>query len=52
MAGEICTPGMRIGAVGEKLLSGPGTYVLQGYIYASLTGVMHITEQDDDKVRP
>ncbi|XP_022659465.1 exosome complex component CSL4-like [Varroa jacobsoni] len=49
MSGEICTPGMRICALGEKLLSGPGTYVLQGYIYASLTGVMHIIKQDDGK---
>lgn len=48
MSGEICTPGMRIATLGEKLLSGPGTYVMQGYIYASLTGIVHITKQDSD----
>ncbi|XP_003738117.1 exosome complex component CSL4 [Galendromus occidentalis] len=50
MSGEMCVPGKRICALAEdKFISGPGTYSQQGYIYASLTGVLQITKQDDGK---
>lgn len=43
--GKICIPGMRLSLSNKDHVSGPGTYELGGYIYATLAGVLK-TEQD------
>ncbi|XP_026498780.1 exosome complex component CSL4 [Vanessa tameamea] len=43
--GKICIPGMRLSPSNNDNISGPGTYELKGYIYASLAGVLKM-EQD------
>lgn len=47
--GKICIPGMRLSPSDNEHISGPGTYELKGYIYASLAGVLKIVEDDDTK---
>ncbi|XP_050357739.1 exosome complex component CSL4 [Nymphalis io] len=38
--GKICIPGMRLTPSNNDYISGPGTYELKGYIYASLAGIL------------
>lgn len=48
--GKICIPGMRLSPSDKEHISGPGTYELKGYIYASLAGVLKMEEDHDTKV--
>lgn len=48
--GKICIPGMRLSESNKEFISGPGTYELKGYIYASLAGVLKMEEDDHSKV--
>ncbi|XP_026323070.1 exosome complex component CSL4 [Hyposmocoma kahamanoa] len=47
--GKICIPGMRLSESNKDFVSGPGTYELKGYIYASLAGVLKMEEDEDSK---
>ncbi|XP_063834816.1 exosome complex component CSL4 [Ostrinia nubilalis] len=44
--GKICIPGMRLSLSDAEHISGPGTYELKGYIYATLAGILK-TEHDE-----
>ncbi|XP_065295831.1 exosome complex component CSL4 isoform X1 [Dermacentor albipictus] len=46
-----CLPfiGQRLCASGDRFLGGDGTYVQNGYIYSSLTGLIKILRQKDKK---
>ncbi|KAL0811456.1 hypothetical protein ABMA28_009856 [Loxostege sticticalis] len=46
--GKICIPGMRLSPADDEHISGPGTYDLQGYIYATLAGILK-TERDETR---
>lgn len=48
--GKLCIPGMRLSESNKEFVSGPGTYELKGYIYASLAGVLKMEEDEDSKV--
>ncbi|CAK1594619.1 unnamed protein product [Parnassius mnemosyne] len=47
--GKICIPGMRLSLLNKEYISGPGTYELKGYIYATLAGVLKMEEDDKTK---
>ncbi|KPJ03823.1 PREDICTED: exosome complex component CSL4 [Papilio xuthus] len=48
--GKICIPGMRLCSANKERIGGPGTNVLQGYIYAALAGVLKTQEDEKNKV--
>ncbi|XP_015112878.1 exosome complex component CSL4 [Diachasma alloeum] len=45
----ICVPGQRLCPANKTSLPGPGTYELNGYIYAKLAGTVEILEDDNTK---
>lgn len=47
---QICIPGMRLSASNKDYVSGPGTYDLNGYIYATLAGVLKMLVDEESKV--
>lgn len=49
-ARNIVLPGSRLSLANKEYVTGPGTYELRGYIYATLAGVMKIEENEKDKV--
>lgn len=49
--GKICIPGMRLCAATKDRIGGPGTNVLQGYIYATLAGILKSIEDKEKKVK-
>ena len=53
--GQVVVPGMRLCPLEEdKYTSGPGTYAMHGYIYASLVGTLamvHRVGKDKEKER-
>ncbi|XP_022827706.1 exosome complex component CSL4 [Spodoptera litura] len=48
-SGKLCIPGMRLSLSNKEFVSGPGTYELRGYIYATLCGTLKM-EQDENEV--
>lgn len=48
--GKICIPGMRLSPSDKEHISGPGTYELKGYIYASLAGILKMEQDGSTKV--
>lgn len=48
--GKICIPGMRLSPSDKEHISGPGTYELKGYIYASLAGILKMEQDESTKV--
>lgn len=49
--GKICIPGMRLSPSNKDYISGPGTYELRGYIYATLSGVLRMEKDENTKVK-
>lgn len=47
--GKICIPGMRLSPSDKEHISGPGTYELKGYIYASLAGILKMEQDESTK---
>ncbi|XP_049880869.1 exosome complex component CSL4 [Pectinophora gossypiella] len=47
--GKICIPGMRLSLYNKEFIPGPGTYELQGYIYATLAGVLKMEVDETTK---
>ena len=43
----LCIPGQRLCASGPKCLASDGTYILNGFIYASQVGKVTTGQQDD-----
>ncbi|CAH1641456.1 unnamed protein product [Spodoptera littoralis] len=48
-SGKLCIPGMRLSLSNKEFVSGPGTYELRGYIYATLCGTLKM-EQDENEL--
>ncbi|KAL4708594.1 hypothetical protein ACJJTC_014202 [Scirpophaga incertulas] len=47
---KICIPGLRLSKANKDVISGPGTYELQGYIYANLSGILKREEDQKTKI--
>lgn len=47
---QICIPGMRLSAANKEYASGPGTYELKGYIYATLAGLLKMLVDEKTQV--
>ncbi|CAH0684126.1 unnamed protein product [Chilo suppressalis] len=47
--GKICIPGMRLSLSNKEFISGPGTYELKGYIYATLAGILKMEADEKTK---
>ncbi|KOB70898.1 Exosomal 3'-5' exoribonuclease complex subunit ski4 [Operophtera brumata] len=50
MGVQICIPGMRLSAANKEYASGPGTYELKGYIYATLAGLLKMLVDEKTQV--
>merc|ERR1712241_232482 len=46
---RVVVPGMRICAAEDHYTSGPGTYVLNGYVYSSLAGFLHLVPTSNNQ---